>query len=191
MDQNELSAVIAKTAALMEQFERRCADIEQRQQSLTAELRALAQQILAAVRQSADSTLQALPGQLLGKVQSGLEQPVDHYEQRLREAGRLLGEGAQVLAAQIQRLVRLLKHLVWKTLAVTTTCMALLLVGGTWLSAHYYGVIRENQVSGDLLKAYNGADVVLCGDGRLCAKVDASAVRDGSAPQYLPIERRR
>jgi hypothetical protein len=43
------------------------------------------------------------------------------------------------------------------------------------------GVIRDNQISADLLKVYNQADVVPC-DGRLCAKV---------GKKYVPVDLRR
>jgi hypothetical protein len=59
-----------------------------------------------------------------------------------------------------------------------------LLGGAIWLSmyytVYYAGIIRDNQISADLLKAYNQADVMLC-DGRLCAKI---------GKKYLPVEPR-
>jgi prefoldin subunit 5 len=190
MEQQQLMALVSKTAALMESFERRCNQIEQRQLALTEQLQQLAQQVPAAVRQSADSSLQSLPGQLLGKVQHGLEQPVSAYEKRLQNAGSALQEGSQSLALQMQRMEGLHRHLVWKTVGATTTCMLLLLVGGIWLSTHYYGVIRENQIAADLLEAYNRADVTLCGEGRLCAKVDVQEGRNDHRSQYVRIKQR-
>ena len=115
MHQDELTALVSKTAALMEQFERRCIEVDERQQALSHELQKLAQQVPVTIRQSADSSLQMLTRDLLGKVQDGLERPVAAYEQRLREAGVLLGEGSQLLATQLQRMQRLHRHLAWKT----------------------------------------------------------------------------
>jgi hypothetical protein len=68
--------------------------------------------------------------------------------------------------------------------------LALLLVGGAWLSLHYTRVIRDNQLSAELLKAYNGADVILCGNGKLCANVDTRGARYGDNRQYLPVRSR-
>jgi hypothetical protein len=189
MHQDELTALIGKTSALMEQFERRCIEIEKRQQGLSHDLQTLAGQVPAAFRQSADNSLQLLSRELLGKLRDGLEQPVAAYEQRLREAGVLLGEGSQILATQLQRMQHLHRHLMWKTTGVALASLLLLVAGGTWLSTHYYRVIGENQVAAGLLKAYNAADVVVC-EGRLCANVDRKGSPRGDKGQYLPVKRR-
>lgn len=62
-------------------------------------------------------------------------------------------------------------------------------VGGGWLSKHYYEEIRRNQLSADLLKAYNAADVTLC-EGRLCANVDVKSEKFGDKAQYRPVRDR-
>jgi hypothetical protein len=192
MDEQALSDLISKTAMLMEKFERNCNEIDQRQQALTQHLNDLTQRLPLVVQQSADSSLQTLPGELLGRVQSGLEQPVSQYEKRLSDAGAKVGEGSGALAQQLQRMERLHKHLVWKTAAVAIGSMVLVLVGGIWLSAHYYGIIRENQVSADLLKAYNSADVALCGknNDQLCANIDRESAAYGAEGKYVPVKPR-
>lgn len=189
MQEQELTALVGKTAALMEQFERRCLEIARRQQALTQSLQQLAQQIPAAVRQSADQSLQSLPGQLLGKVERGLEAPVTSYQKRLQEAGGLLGDGSRTLAAQIQRLEKLHKHLIWKTVTAVAASLALVLAGGLWLATHYAKVIRENRLSAELVQMYNRADVTVCGE-RLCANVDMRAKPVGPQRQYRPVQAR-
>lgn len=192
MDEQALTNLISKTALLMEKFERNCTEIDQRQHALTQQLNDLTQKLPMVVRQSADSSLQELPGELLGRVQSGLEQPVSEYEKRLKDAGTKVGEGSGALAQQLQRMERLHKHIVWKTVGVALGSMLLLLIGGIWLSAHYYGIIRENQISADLLKAYNSADVTLCGENRdqLCANVDRESAGYGDEGKYVPVKPR-
>jgi hypothetical protein len=190
MHQDELATLIRRTATLMEQFERCCNRIEQRQQVLTDTLQHLAQQVPAAVRQSAEQSLQALPRELLDKVESGLEQPVNAYQQRLHQAGALLGDGSRTLAGQLQRMEKLHRHLAWKIVAVPTASLLLLLVSGIWLSSHYTQVIRQNQISAELLAAYNGGDVTLC-EGRLCANVDLQGKAYGDQGQYRPVQPRR
>jgi hypothetical protein len=189
MQQDELTTLIRRTATLMEQFERRCDRIEQRQQALTDALEQLSQQVPAAVRQAAEQSLQALPRELLGKVASGLEQPVGAYQRRLQEAGGLLDDGSRTLAGQLQRMETLHRHLVWKIVAVPVASLLLLLAGGTWLSSHYMQVIRHNQISAELLAAYNGGDVTLC-EGRLCANVDLQGKAYGTQGQYRPVQPR-
>jgi ElaB/YqjD/DUF883 family membrane-anchored ribosome-binding protein len=192
MDEQALSDLISKTAMLMEKFERNCTDIDQRQQALAQQLSDLTQRLPQVVRQSAESSLQVLPGEVLGKVQSGLEQPVSQYEKRLNDAGTKVNEGSGALAQQLQRMEKLHKQLVWKTAAVAVGSMLLVLVGGIWLSSHYYGIIREYQLSADLLKAYNRADVTLCGKNgeQLCANVDREAQGYGDQGQYVPVKPR-
>lgn len=189
MQQNELMDLVSKAAVLMEQFDRRCMQIDQRQQVLTSNLQQLAQQVPLAIRQSADGALKALRTELFDQVRDGLEQPVGNYEQRLRDSGRLLQEGAMALADEMQRSRLLHKSLLWKISGVVIGSLFLLLIGGGWLSIYYYQTIRDDQVTADLLKAYNAADVTLC-DGRLCANVDLKGKHYGEAGQYLPTRAR-
>lgn len=190
MNQEELATVIGKTAALMEQFDRRCGDIDSRLQSLSQQLESMALQLPAIVERSTDNAVRTLPGQIVHKLGEGLEQSVRTHEARLHDSGSTLAQRTQTLAQQLQRMERLHKHLVWKTITVTATCLLLLLGGGAWLATHYAGVIRHNQIAGELLNAYNHADVMLCGDGQLCANVQPKDKRYGANEQYLPVKPR-
>jgi hypothetical protein len=163
MNEEKSMVLISKIAALVEQFDRRC-------EHASGQLRQLAQQMPDVVRQSADEHFRRIPDEVMGGVRSGIERPVVAYEQRLREAGERLQQASKALASQLQRAETLHKQLIWKVAGITLGSLVLLLAGGGWLSWHYYEEIRTNQVSADLLRAYNQADVTVC-DGRLCAKV--------------------
>ncbi len=189
MQQDELMALISKTAVLMEQFERRCQDIERQQRQVYEQLQYLAQQVPGVVRQSADDSLRSLPGAVMGKLESGLEQPVDAYEKRLQQAGSLLQSGSQALAAQLKRMETLHRHLVWKVVGAAMASVLLVLAGGGWLLWQYRADIDKNRISAELLRAYNQADVVLCG-GRLCAHVDPKSKPFGEDKRYRPVEPR-
>lgn len=180
--EEQLMATAEKAAVLMEQFERRCELIEQRVGSL-------AQQVPGVVRQSSEGLLQTLPEQLLGAVRNGLSRSLEEHERCLQAAGREVESRVHALAARMDVLERLHRHLVWKAAAVALASLFLLLAGGAWLSLHYSQVLRRNQLSAELLEAYNAADVSLC-DGRLCANVDADGRRYGSRRQYLPVRGR-
>lgn len=187
MQPDELTALISQTAMLMEQFERRCENIDQRLQGLAGDMQRLVVQLPAVVGQSVDGSLQALPNQVLSQVRDGMARPVGDYQQRLHAAGIDIEGSAQTLTRQIRRTEQLHQWLIWKVVAATTACLVLLLAGGAWLLLHYTRVIRENQLSAELLKAYNAADVTLCEHGRLCANVDAKGTRHGDRKQYLPV----
>ena len=183
MQQDEhVMAVTEKAAALMEQFERRCELIDQRLQETVRHLPALA-------RQPCEELLQTLPDQLVDVTRARLGDSLDGYQRRLHAAGGDIAERAHVLAARIGQLERLHRRLVWKAAAVVWASLLLMLAGGLWLSMHYRQVIGQNQLSAQLLEAYNHADVSLCGS-RLCANVDASGRRYGDRRQYVPIKPR-
>lgn len=186
MQPDEVAALISKTAVLMEQFDRRCGEIEQRLRTHSGELERLSQQVPAIVRQSADGSLHALPGLVMDRLGGGLERPVQDYQQRLQRASGELETAALKLGGQIERLQRLHRLLLWKAVAAVSVCLALLLAGGAWLSLHYAGVIEQSRLSANLLQAYNRADVTLC-DGQLCAHVDAKGKRYGERGQYVPV----
>lgn len=190
MQQDELMGLISKTAVLMEQFERRCDEISASQRAVMQQLQQLAQQVPGVVRQSADDSLRSLPGAVMGRLESGLDQPVGAYEKRLQSAGGLLQEGSQTLAAQLKRMESLHKHLVWKVVGAAFGSVLLLLVGGGWLLWQYRADINENRVAADLLRAYNQADVTLC-EGRLCANVEPQGKSYGDQKQYRVVQPRR
>lgn len=186
MDQQALTALISKTAQLMEQFERRCDHIGTGLHASTKQMDVLTSQLPGVVRQSADTALGVLPEQVLRSTRQGLDQAAHQYQERLDASGRAMAESTRVMTAQIQRLEKLHRHLVWKTVGAVAMCIVLLAVGGSWLSMHYAQVIKQNQLSAQLMKAYNEADVTLC-EGRLCAHVEPKARRFGSKGEYLLV----
>jgi hypothetical protein len=127
--------------------------------------------------------------QVQGKMQRDLQHVTNDYSERLHVAGNNVGQGAEQLSRQMARLEQLHRMLVWKVVGVTIACFALLLTGGLWLSIHYAGVIRDNQLSAETLKAYNAADLSLC-DGRVCARVDTKGAHYGEHGQYVPVRLR-
>lgn len=190
MQMEELNALIDKTATLMVQYERRGAQIDARLQSLGEVLQGLTQRLPAVVRDSSKGLLQTLPGEMADTVRAGLGQSMGMYRQNIDAAGADIARSAHALAGQIEQLQSLHRRLIWKVTVVAVVTLALLLGGGVWLSMHYTRVIHDEQLSADLMKAYNGADVVLCGDGLLCANVDSKHARYGERGQYLPVKSR-
>ncbi len=186
MNQDELTALISQTALLMEHFERRCSAIDEGLQTRIGEMQGLTRQLPMVVTQAADASLKTLPAQVMQQTREGLEQAARGYQERLRASGAEIADSTRVLSGQIKRMEQLHRHLIWKTVGATTLCFVLLLAGGVWLSMHYRKVIEQNQLSAQLMKAYNQADVSLCAE-KLCAHVDTKAARFGDHKQYLPV----
>lgn len=190
MQSDELNALIDKTATLMVQYERRGAHIDARLQALGEVLQGLTRQLPTVVQASTQGLLRTLPDEMADTVRAGLGESMGSYRQGLQAARAEVERAAHALAGQIGQLQNLHRRLVWKTLAAAWGSLALVLGGGAWLSLHYTQVIRDNRLSADLMKAYNNADVVLCGNGELCANVDGKRARYGERGQYLPIRSR-
>ncbi len=190
MNQDELTSLIDKTATLMAQYERRGAAIDSRLQALNDTLQGMVEQLPVVVRTSADDVLQTLPHQMGTLMKDGRGRAMGGYRQRLDAAGHDVEKASHALATQISQLQRLHRQIVWKAMAAVVLALVLLLSGGAWLSLHYTRVILENQLSAELLKAYNRADVTLCGSGNLCANVDSRAPRRGERRQYLLVNPR-
>ncbi|HYP84123.1 hypothetical protein [Variovorax sp.] len=179
MDEECTGILASRMAAMVVMFDRRC-------EHTGKELEKLAQDVPAAVRQSADEQLQRLSREIEARVRRGLEHPTADYEQRLHRAGEQLERASLTIAAQLQRAESLHRHLVWKVASTVVASLVLLFAGGAWLSAHYFREISRHQISAELLRAYDRADVTLCG-GQLCARVNAKDKRFG---EYLPVRPR-
>lgn len=189
MQVNDATRLVSNVSALMERFERRAQQIEGDLQTSHHHLQQLAQQVPGVIRQATDAEMQKLPGAVMGKIEAGIQQPVFAYEQRLQTASQQLQQASQVLSARIMALQALHRHLIWKIAGVALGSLVLVLLGGSWISKHYYDEIRRNQLSAELLKAYDAADVTLCG-GKLCVNVDAKSEKFGDAGQYRIVRDR-
>lgn len=189
MQTSDVANLVAGISALMERFERKTQQIEDSLQTSRYHLQQLTQQVPGVIRQATDAEMQKLPGTVMGKIEAGIQQPVSAYEQRLQTASQQLQQASQALSARIVGLQALHRHLIWKMTGVALSSLALILLGGSWVSKHYYDEIRRNQLSAELLKAYDAADVTLCG-GKLCVNVDAKSEKFGDAGQYRIVQDR-
>ncbi|MFA0923973.1 relaxation protein [Xanthomonas fragariae] len=189
MNAKDPLTLVSKTAALMEQFERRCNEMEQRQRQLAQQLEQVAQSLPGVMTRSAEQTLQRVPDTLVRDVQQGMDQSVAGFEKRLQHAGSLIGGGAQSLSDQLKRIERAQRLLLWKGAAVVVGSLLVLLGGGGWLLAHYRQQIEDNQLRAELLRAYNAADVTLC-NGRLYANVETKGQAYGDRRQYRQVKPR-
>ncbi len=189
MDTDRITDLVASVSALMERFERRTQQIEGSLQAAHRQLHELSQQLPETLRRAADTEMQHLRGSVVSAVDAGIGQSVSIYQTRLETSGQDVRQASHALAAQIQAARTLHRHLLWKVVGVCLASLALLVLGGGWLSSHYYDEIRRHQLSAQLLKAYDAADVTLC-DGRLCANIDPEGEAFGEEDQYRPVRDR-
>ncbi|MDR1075905.1 MAG: relaxation protein [Xanthomonadaceae bacterium] len=186
MNSEDIDRLLGKASMLMERFQRQCDHIGQQQQQLVRQLQQTTQTIPDTVQQSTRNLMLHLPETVTTQVQRGLDQPIDAFSRRLHQAGGQVGQNTQALTAQLQQLQRLYRQLSWKIIAVVFGALALLLAGGGWLMGQYRADIATHQIQADLLRAYNQADVVLCGR-QLCANVDMRGTGAGDHQQYRMV----
>lgn len=178
MDQAELSELIAKTALLMEQFDRRCAELAQRQATSIAALERAGTMLPDVAQRSVEASLRQLVDTAASRVADGMAQPVASTAQRLAMQTQAFEQAARRLAEQVERVERAQRRLVWKVGAGALATLGFVVLGGALLLRHYDAAIAENRLHADLVRAYNAADVRLCGK-RLCANVDPRAATAG------------
>ena len=190
MDERELEDLISRTALLMERYQRMCAEMAGQQSRLSAALNGLAQALPGQFRASADSAIAGLTREGAAVVKHALLAPVGAYEQQLAASATRLGHSAEALAAEVTRLKLASRGVIWKSAATAAAAMAILLGGATWLGGRYRAEIERNQVEAQLLRAYNRADVVLCGKEQLCANVHTRGSGVGENGRYRPVRPR-
>lgn len=190
MDKQEVFSLLEKVSVLMAQFERRCEQIERNQNMLAERLQSVAEHIPGIVKNSTDNHLRQISQETASSAKQGLGEAVSHYEKSLSQSGHLIQAQASTLGAEIRQLKMLHNHMMWKVVVTVAFCMLLVIAGGIYLSMHYRRVIEQNQISAELLQAYNRADVVLC-EGRLCVNIDPNSKAYGDGKRQYRQARDR
>ncbi|MCC7632519.1 hypothetical protein [Stenotrophomonas rhizophila] len=190
MNETELATLISKTAALMEHYQRLCAQMEQQQKQASALLQTLARQIPAQLSESAQAAFRPLAIDASASLHGALKIPLQQHEQQMAQATRQLGEGAQALSAELRRYQLASRAVLWKSMATAVSAVLILGAGALWLGGHYRQEIQRNRIEADVLRVYNQADLVMCGEGKLCANVDTRARPTGANGQYRPVRPR-
>lgn len=173
--QDTLHDLLAKMAVLVAQFDRHCA------QSRDA-LQTSARQIPEQVRASTDQQMARLHTALSAQVGNAIERPVAHCTQQLDASSAQLQRASDALAAQAQRAGRVHRGVLWTSTGAAGVALLAILIAGVALTRYYAGEVQRQRVSADLLRAYNAADVRLCGE-RLCVRPEADADAQGG---YVP-----
>ncbi|MCC4595437.1 hypothetical protein NRY95_05560 [Xanthomonas campestris pv. phormiicola] len=185
-DLNTAAQALASLAVAMKQSEARLADTtEHHLQALQRAVASTVQQIHA----TQSDALDRLRAQVRSALEDGLTVATKKYLDDVQVAARQITAASEsAMAQQRQAGARQLRH-AWIVLGV-----AIIAAAGPLLSAHVVLRYYESRVvpakdRGDLVQAFNQADIVQCGTG-LCARVDTKARRRGANNDYLPIKPR-
>lgn len=189
LQKEDIEALAYKTGTLLEQFVRYCEQQGQHQTAMAERLQYAIGSVPEQMKQSADKVFSALPQTVAAQLDSGLSEPIKGYQRRLEQSGEQLQERVGQLTRQLTQLESFSRRLVWKVTAVVIAALLVAVIGGAMAVSYYRDQIRQSQLSADLLRMYNQADVTLCGE-RLCANVDKSGQKYGDRGQYQPVRLR-
>ncbi|WP_159097543.1 hypothetical protein [Stenotrophomonas sp. SAU14A_NAIMI4_5] len=176
---------------LMERYQRLCTEMSEQQTQLSTALNGLTQSLPGQLRAGTDAAIAGLSGEGAAAVKQALLGPVGAYEQQLAASADHVGRSIDGLSAEVKRLQLASRGVLWKSLAITVAAVAVLLGGAVWLGGRYQTEIERSQIEADLLRAYNRADVVLCGKEQLCANVETRGAGMGENGRYRVVRPRQ
>lgn len=172
-------------ALLLERLSRMSESMDARHRQATDQQERTVQALPGVLHNAADEALGNMTAEATHALRAGLDEPIANVAQRAAEHQRITLASTKVMVDTQHKLVRFVNRAIWLVTGVLAILVPVLVVGG-YLGWHYKQVIAQHQIEAVLLRAYNRADVRLCGD-QLCARVVRSDKRYGN---YLPIHRR-
>ncbi|MGS1121003.1 hypothetical protein [Rhodanobacter sp. UC4436_H3] len=180
MEEDELTALAATLSVVISRFEQRCQRIEAQQGELLQHLPAMLQD-------KVDGVLQTLSGQAGVAVREGLGAPAEHYRQRVQVAAAEAEQATRALASVQAEMASQRRWMRWGLGAVLA--LSLISLAATYESLYGFYQARYARLRAQVtyLEAVNHADVVPCGDGRLCARVEHNSPRYGERKQYRVV----
>ncbi len=188
MQQEQVMELVASASQLMEQLQRLSQQAGQPQTAAVRELQQVGGQLPAVLDHAADRQLGQLAERVQEQLGRGAEQTVEQFNRKLLDISQRLEGLVQASQQHAMRIEQATRRM-WLAFAGLALGGAVVLVAGIGLGRHYAAQIREQQITAELLRAYNNADVTLCG-GRLCANVDGKGQRYGERSEYQPIRPR-
>jgi hypothetical protein len=189
MDSDDLKELIVTLAAVADRLDQRSESAVQRVERTGATLHQSADRLGSNTQAFARDVLQAIEKHSGEAIARGTGQAVEQCNAQLRNAAQTATASARELDQMRDAMRRERRTWVWLVSGA--------LIVGSMLSvgAAGYAVttskrqVERNRIEADLLRAYNAADVTLCG-GKLCANVDISGARSGDQKQYRPVKPR-
>lgn len=189
VDREDAKALTLKLLALAQRMEERDARVIALLAEQAARLDATAQGLQSGGERLAADALRALQVHGRDVVQAGVGEAAtacrEHFARLAAEAGSA-GRELRTSADSLRRERRL-----WGWAApLALLAGSLLAVGGAAYAVDQARAqVERHRIEAALLRAYNAADVTLCGE-RLCANVDPAAPGAGAAGRYRMVRAR-
>jgi hypothetical protein len=147
------------------------------------------------------STLKTQADELQAAMRTEVRKAGEGFRQEANAASATLNRKLEEMIAKADRAVDDLaksqaafasqrRRLFWGLGAVVLLCLVSLVATYEGLYGFYQARYDKLVQQVTYLDAVNRADLVPCGDGRLCARVDDKAPRVGDKKQYRPVELR-
>lgn len=174
-----------QVAAMLERLLRMSDSMEARHRQATEQQQRTVQLLPGVLREAAEQTLGHIATDAASTTRMALVGPVAEAAQRAAEHERLMRASTDAMVQTQRRLAGVVHKALWVVTGVLAILVPVVALGG-YLGWHYRQVIAQYQIEADVLRAYNQADVRLCG-GRLCARVDRADRRYGD---YVPVKLR-
>lgn len=150
----------------------------------------LERRVPAIVEEQTSRWLKSIAGQIETAARTGLEPPLAACQQRVQSLGAETEQAVKAMEGARHGLASTLRG-IWIGAGVCLLFSVLALIGTyQMLYGHYQTRYDDLKAQVTYLDALNHSDVVRCGEGRLCARIDDKAARVGDKKQYRLIETR-
>ncbi|MEZ2418082.1 hypothetical protein [Luteibacter sp. RCC_6_2] len=174
-----------QVAMMVERLSRMSESMDTRHRQATEQQERTVQALPGIMRQAADVSLGAISADATRTMRTGLNGPLSEVAREAAEHQRLMQASTDAMVRIQRKLAGFVNKATWLVVGVLATLLIVLVVG-SYLGWHYKQVIAQQQIEADLLRAYNQADVRLCGR-QLCARVGRADKRYGD---YVPLRQR-
>jgi hypothetical protein len=189
MDTEALKALVIQLAAVAERLDQRSRSAVQQVEQAGAMLDQRAHRLgssSADFTREVSNALQRQSGEFIGK---GLGDSIGEFKSQLTACARAASAAARTLESERQALSRERRTWLWLASGALLVASTLAMVSSFHAVVTSRKEVERNQIAADLLRAYDQADVRLCGQ-RLCANVDDSRARQGADNQYRLVKTR-
>lgn len=131
--------------------------------------------------------LQQRSGDIIGR---GLGSSVEQFNTQIAASARTASAAARTLETERQALSRERRTWLWLGSGALMIGSILAIGSAVYAVTDSRRQIERNRIEAELLRAYNQADVTLCG-AQLCANVDGAGPRFGDTKEYQRVKPRQ